>query len=160
MRKDLTNMEAARSRFRHFGIMGLLMSLMAVAFALAMQGSIAQAAPGKPHNPDAQTEPLPSGAVTQTLLTDMNDPVAMAFDPDGRLFYTEKNSGNVRLYANGSLQAAPVTHFDVDNSSEQGLLGIAIDPDFNTNNYIYAFRTCPPATCNPREHHIIRFTFN
>ncbi|HEX8597389.1 MAG TPA: PQQ-dependent sugar dehydrogenase [Chloroflexia bacterium] len=136
------------------------MAVIAAALGLVAQGSIAQAAPGKPLNPDAQTETLPSGAVTQTLLTGLNDPVAMAFDPDGRLFYTEKNSGNVRVYANGALQAAPVVHFDIDNANELGLLGIAVDPDYNSNNYIYVFRSCPLAICEPREHHIIRFVFN
>ncbi|MDQ3707558.1 MAG: PQQ-dependent sugar dehydrogenase [Chloroflexota bacterium] len=136
------------------------MALIATVVALVARGDIAQAAPGSPLSPDAQSEPLPPGVVTQTLLTNMNDPVAMAFDPDGRLFYTEKNSGNVRVYANGALQAAIVIHFDVDSANEQGLLGIAIDPNFNTNNYIYVFRSCPLAICNPREHHIIRFVFD
>ena len=155
-------METRRSGFRPWVIAGWLGAvIVAAAFVLlARGGPTAQAAPGKPLSPDAQSEPLPAGVVTQTLLTNLNDPVAMAFDPDGRLFYTEKNSGNVRLYANGTLQTQPVIHFDVDSSNEQGLLGIAIDPNFNTNNYIYVFATCPPETCTPREHHIIRFTFN
>ncbi|HEX8231142.1 MAG TPA: PQQ-dependent sugar dehydrogenase, partial [Chloroflexia bacterium] len=78
----------------------------------------------------------------------------------GRLFYTEKNTGNVRVYANGALQAAPVIHFDIDNAGELGLLGIAVDPNYNSNNFIYVFRSCPLAICDPREHHIIRFIFN
>src|SRR5512138_1852537 len=74
--------------------------------------------------PVTSTEPLPPGVSVQTLLTGMDGPVAMAFDPSGRLFYTQKN-GTVRLFANGKLQDAPVIRFSVDTSGERGLLGIA-----------------------------------
>ncbi|MEA2575166.1 MAG: hypothetical protein QOH93_2464, partial [Chloroflexia bacterium] len=152
-------METGRSTLHPLIMIGVLLAVIAAAaFALVSRGSIAQAAPGTPLSPDAQSETLPAGVVTQTLLTQMNDPVAMAFDSTGRLFYTEKNTGNVRLYANGALQATPVIHFDVDNTNEQGLLGIALDPNFSTSNYIYVFYTCQ--TCNPKENRVARFIFN
>src|SRR5436305_843131 len=40
-------------------------------------------------------EALPPGVTVQSLLPDMRNPVAMAFDPQGRLFYTEKTTGEV-----------------------------------------------------------------
>src|SRR5436190_22858208 len=58
-------------------------------------------------------EGLPPGVAVQTVLTDMRNPVAMAFDPQGRLFYTEKSTGEVRMYANGALQPNPVITFSV-----------------------------------------------
>ena len=115
--------------------------------------------------PTLGTEALPSGARVETVLADLNDPVAMAFDPQGRLFYTEKDTGNVRLYAGGKLQPAPVINFKVDNGSEHGLLGITIDPDFNSNHYIYVYYTCGPSQgCQPQgapfENRVVRFVEN
>ena len=88
------------------------------------------------------TEPLPPGAIVQTVLSNMTKPVAMAFDPQGRLFYTEKETGRVRLFENGVLRSTPVITYTVDGTcSERGLLGIAIDPDFANNHYMYVYYT-------------------
>jgi glucose/arabinose dehydrogenase len=102
-------------------------------------------------------EDLPAGVRAEPLLEDMHLPIAMAFDPGGRLFYTEKD-GKVRLFANGQLQAAPVIEFKVNTQSERGLLGIAIDPAFNTNHYIYVYMTCDPSGgCEPLQNRVVRF---
>src|SRR5436190_8557153 len=70
--------------------------------ALAARPAPAAAAPAD------GTEPLPPGVQIQTVLPGLDQPIAMAFDPAGRLFFTERASGNVRLYANGTLQTNPV----------------------------------------------------
>lgn len=105
------------------------------------------------------TEPLPPGVITQTILPNLpGSPTTMAFDPSGRLFYTEKTTGNVRLYANGVLQAAPVITYDVDGCGERGLLGIAIDPAFSTNHFVYVYYTANPGTaCAPTTNRVARF---
>src|SRR6186713_1651193 len=73
-----------------------------------------------------------------------NFPVAMAFTPDGRLFYTEKATGNVRLaFADGTDQLEPVIHLDTDALVERGLLGIALDPDYAENGTIWTVHTRP-----------------
>src|SRR3954467_3098297 len=87
------------------------------------------------------TEPLPPGVHIETVIENMESPVAYAFDPDGRIFYTEKGTGNVRLFANGVLQPEPVITFQVSFCSERGLLGIAIDPNFAANHYFYVYYT-------------------
>lgn len=83
----------------------------------------------------------------------MNAPIAMAFDPTGRLFYTEKATGRVRLFANGQLQPTAVITLAVDSNGERGLLGITVDPDFATNHYIWVYRTNP----NPLTNQVVRF---
>jgi len=84
----------------------------------------------------------------------------MAFDPAGRLFYTEKD-GNVRLFANGQLRAAPVITFKVNSVSERGLLGIALDPDFSSNHSIYVYYTCDPdGGCPILQNQVVKFTEN
>jgi glucose/arabinose dehydrogenase len=68
----------------------------------------------------------------ETLIT------AMAFAPDSRLFFTEKETGNVRvLSANWELQVEPVIGFHIDNPGERGLLGIALDPHYEENGFIW-----------------------
>lgn len=107
-----------------------------------------------------RAEALPDGVQVETVLEGMHLPIAMAFDPAGRLFYTEKD-GNVRLFANGRLQAAPVITFKVNSVSERGLLGIAIDPDFSSNHFIYVYYTCAPdGGCPILQNQVVKFTEN
>lgn len=71
-----------------------------------------------------------------------NFPVAMAFAPDGRLFYTEKNTGSVRMVnADGALQVQPVITFTVSALVERGTLGIALDPNYRYNGYLWVVYT-------------------
>src|SRR5205085_2071075 len=78
--------------------------------------------------------------------------------PQGRLFYTEKDTGNVRLFANGVVQPNPVITFQVNNFNERGLLGITIDPNFSQNHYIYVYYTCLlGADCPSMENRVARF---
>jgi glucose/arabinose dehydrogenase len=65
---------------------------------------------------------------------------SMAFAPDGRLFYTEKNSGNIRVMVNDTVLDKPfalIQNIHID--WEQGLLGLAIDSKFRENHFIYAY---------------------
>jgi len=112
--------------------------------------------------PTEGTETLPAGASTQIMLSNMTNPIAMAFDPQGRLFYTEKTTGQVRLFQNNTLQASPVITFSVDSNGERGLLGIALDPAFTTNHLIYVYYTCNPAggACAVLQNQVVRFTEN
>ena len=71
-------------------------------------------------------------------------PVALAFAPDGPLFYTEKETGGVRVVnPDGLLQSEPVIELPTDNFVERGMLGIAIDPNFTENHYIWVYHTQP-----------------
>ena len=86
-------------------------------------------------------------------------PVSMAEAPDGRLFYNELKTGNVRIMANGVLQEAPFATVEVATFGESGLLGLALDPDFPDNHYVYVLRTVPDgATGRPVSQEVIRFT--
>jgi glucose/arabinose dehydrogenase len=92
------------------------------------------------------------------IANNLDQLVAMAFDPSGRLFFTQKN-GQVRLLVNRQLQAQPVISFNVDTCSERGLLGIAIDPAFNTNRYVYVYYTVKGnSACSNTTNQVVRFT--
>ncbi len=87
----------------------------------------------------SQASTLPAG-FAELLVAQNLDPTAMALAPDGRLFITEKN-GKVRIVENGQLLPDPFIIIDVDNYNERGLSGIAFDPDFANNNFLYLYYT-------------------
>ena len=66
-------------------------------------------------------------------------PVAIAFVPDqsGSFFFTEKNSGNVKLFANGSVRGTPFATLSVAATGEQGLLGVALHPQYPDSPFVY-----------------------
>ena len=82
---------------------------------------------------------------------------AMAFAPDGRLFVCLQ-SGQVRVInKDGVLLANPFVTLSVDSNGERGLLGVAFDPNFASNHYVYLYYTVPGS---PAHNRISRFTAN
>lgn len=84
---------------------------------------------------------LPPGTVRELFVAEAAFPVAMTFAPDGRLFYNELRTGRIRIVENGVLREEPFYDFTVAGQPETGLLGIALDPDFADNHYVYVFYT-------------------
>lgn len=88
------------------------------------------------------------------MASGLNAATAMQFAPDGRLFVAEQG-GQVRVIKDRALLTTPFLTLDVDDSGERGLLGVAFDPSFATNRYVYVFYTAKiPAVHN----RISRFT--
>src|SRR5690606_12570119 len=75
---------------------------------------------------------LPKGFVPEVVFAGI-DGISMAFAPGNRMFVTEKK-GNVYLIQDGSPITEPILSIPVDDRQERGLLGIAIDPEFEYNN--------------------------
>jgi uncharacterized repeat protein (TIGR03806 family) len=97
---------------------------------------------------------LPPGFVESEVASGFTGATAMDFAPDGRLFLCEQ-TGALRVVKNGALLPEPFLTVEVDSSWERGLLGVAFDPDFAHNHYVYVNYT--PA--KPYAHHrISRFT--
>lgn len=86
---------------------------------------------------------------------------ALAFAPDARLFWADHWGGDVHVItADGELLEDPVISFDVAAGSDWGLTGLVLDPDFETNHYIYVYYTeirepGPPPITGPV---VVRFT--
>jgi glucose/arabinose dehydrogenase len=80
-------------------------------------------------------------------------PTAMAKTPDGRIFICEKG-GRVKVFKNGAILSTPFVQVSVVEQNEQGLGGIAIDPQFSTNGYVYLYYT----TGNPTRNRLARYT--
>ena len=80
----------------------------------------------------------------------------MAVSPDGRIFVCQQG-GKLRVIKNGVLLATAFVTLTVDSNGERGLLGVAFDPNFVTNQYVYVYYTVPGATAHNR---LSRFTAN
>ena len=80
----------------------------------------------------------PAGFQPQTVVAGLNLPTSFAFAPDGRIFIAEK-SGVVRVFKNGALLPTPLIDISakVNNYWDRGLIGMALDPNFASNGYIY-----------------------
>lgn len=88
--------------------------------------------------PSALKEQPPKTVIAQNL----EIPWALAFLPNNSLVFTER-PGRVRLIdKNGNLQKDPIyTVSQVKAEGEGGLLGIALDPQYNSNHFLYLYYT-------------------
>ncbi len=91
--------------------------------------------------PSAWAIVLPPSFDDQPVAT-TTDPTALAFTPDGRMLIATK-PGPLRVYEGGSLVPAPAIDLTgvVCSDSERGLLGVAVDPSFQSNHFIYLYYT-------------------
>ncbi|MCW5852166.1 MAG: PQQ-dependent sugar dehydrogenase [Anaerolineae bacterium] len=76
----------------------------------------------------------------ETVVGGLDTPWALAFAPDGRFFITER-PGRIRVVKDGQLQPEAWLTLDVVESGESGLLGLALDPQFAQNGYVYVAYT-------------------
>jgi glucose/arabinose dehydrogenase len=92
----------------------------------------------------------------EPVAANLNFPVALAFAPDGRLFYNELGTGTIRIIEpDWDPQAEPFADLDVHAVASQGLFGIAFDPDFENTGYLYVFHTAPT---DPPVNRVVRLT--
>src|SRR6185437_4858314 len=99
---------------------------------------------------------LPTDFTEMQFASGLANPTAMAFAPDGRLFVCLQG-GQVRVIENGTLLAAPFVTLTVNSDGERGLLGLAFDPNFGTNHYVYIYYTATTPTVHNR---VSRFVAN
>jgi len=120
--------------------------------------------PAGTRTPAATPSPTPSPTpmvMAEVFLANADFPVSLAFAPDGRLFYNELRTGRVRIVENGRLKDEPFASLKVVNLSgysEHGLLGLALDPDFASNHYVYVFYSEPDENGDPARQRLVRFT--
>jgi glucose/arabinose dehydrogenase len=88
------------------------------------------------------------------IATGISTPTAMSFAPDGRLFVCEQG-GRLRVIKNGTLLSTPFLTVSVSSNGERGLLGVAFDPNFASNGYVYVYYT---TASSPIHNRVSRFT--
>ena len=91
----------------------------------------------------------------QQVVGNLDFPVPMATAPDGRIFVGELSTGKIRVVTPTpslpwQLQSTPFATVPAGNP--EGLLGLAVDPSFATNGYVYAFH---PASASVNR--VVRF---
>jgi len=74
----------------------------------------------------------------EILADNLEVPWAIAFFEDGSFLFTERTTGNIYHYNFGVKQIAQINSYPI---GEGGLLGIAIDPNFEQNRYVYVYYT-------------------
>lgn len=75
----------------------------------------------------------------EPVAENLASPTNLAFAPDGRILFTEQQTGRVRALLNGRLDPRAIVRFDVVQGSETGLLGIALHPDFARQPWVYVY---------------------
>jgi glucose/arabinose dehydrogenase len=96
---------------------------------------------------------LPNNFV-ETQIGGLSIPTAIALHPDGRIFVCQQ-TGELRVIKNNVVLPAPFTTLTVNSSGERGLLGVAFDPNYATNRFVYVYYTATTPTIHNR---VSRFT--
>jgi glucose/arabinose dehydrogenase len=91
----------------------------------------------------ARAATLPPGFQESVVFSGLDHPSALRFSPDGRIFVAEK-SGRIKVF--DSLADTTPTLFadlstNVYNFWDRGLLGLALDPAFPSQPYVYVLYT-------------------
>ena len=94
------------------------------------------------------------GYSESTVATGLVGPTAMEIAPDGRILVAEQR-GTLRVIRDGQLLDTPFLNLNVDPRGERGLIGVTMDPNFESNGYIYVYYTVPGSSSHNR---VSRFT--
>lgn len=112
---------------RRLAVLGVSLSVVGAALGTAIQGA------------GPALASVPAGFSDQ-LVTAVGSPTAMAFTPDGRLLVTTQG-GALRVVQADTLLPTPAVDLSAKlcSNSERGLLGVAVDPAFTTNRYVFLY---------------------
>lgn len=110
------------------------------------------------HPPGGLPQLLPTPATSasisaplrvETVVEGVNMPLSMVWTPDGRkMFFSEVKLGQIRVMIDGVLQPEPFARLPIAKGAETGMLGLAVDPDYDRNHYIYAYHSDPETNRN------------
>jgi glucose/arabinose dehydrogenase len=142
--RAMTHASHAPRRHRSLRLAAGLMLLGALAWpasSLAAPTSLEQAAPARvvpqvaPGDADIALSVRASGLAKPVFITS-------AHDGTGRLFIVEQ-VGRIRILKDGAVRSTPFLSFPgkVSDGFEQGLLGLAFHPNYETNRRLYVYFT-------------------
>ena len=106
---------------------------------------------------------LPAGFSDEGVFT-LANPTAIAFTPDGRMLITQ-DAGKLRVAEDDALQPGAVLNVTnrICAGGERGMMGVAVDPNFTNNKYIYVYWTfkkfgsCPEGTAQTPVNRVTRY---
>ncbi|MEM9328686.1 MAG: PQQ-dependent sugar dehydrogenase, partial [Bacteroidota bacterium] len=127
------------------------------AFLELLWGGIEYAAgPGVPVNYDnASVAPEENRFRKIVLDFNLNEPMELDILPNGDILFVERQ-GEIKLFKQSTEKTEVVTTLEVFSELEDGLLGLALDPNYKENNWIYLYYS--PAGEAPIQH-LSRFVF-
>ena len=97
---------------------------------------------------------LPRNTRVEVYEGGLDFPVDMAWVKGTRkIFFTEKNTGRVRVMIGRRLLGTPCVDLNVYNAGEAGALGIALHPNYDRNHFLYVYYS----NNDPRENRVSRF---
>lgn len=79
------------------------------------------------------------GVKIETVAENLTIPWSIDWTPDGMILFTERN-GNLRAIQDGQLLQEPLLSLGV-GGVEGGMLGVAVDPNYSDNHYVYVYYT-------------------
>jgi aldose sugar dehydrogenase len=116
----------------------------------------------EPQETPEEAEPEEPADPELTTVTDAVDmPSSIVFTPDGRVLFNEVYAGRIRVIQDGELLDQPFAEFNVAQPpryTEHGLLGLALDPDFEDTGHVYIFYTVADGEGEPLHQRIVRLT--
>lgn len=77
---------------------------------------------------------------TEIVVKNLDTPWAIDFLPSGEMIFTER-LGRVNIFDFDKKEKTTIAEMQVTEISESGLAGIAVDPEFEENNFIYLYYT-------------------
>lgn len=127
----------------------LLLAAAAVAFT---------AEPAHAAGPYAQADHPALGVRVQTVADGLAVPWSIDWLPDGTAIFTERG-GTVSVIRDGLQEPEAVLSVAAGGGAEAGLLGVAVDPDFEDNGYVYLYYTYVDLL-SPPYNRIERYTYH
>ena len=103
------------------------------------------------------SQPPPGNFQLQPVVTSLHFPTSLSLAPDGRVFVSEIFKGTIRIInPQWQLVSQPFCTIPISNptNGNQGVLGLALDPNFAANHYVYVFYTAG----NPVRNRVVRYT--
>lgn len=128
---------------------------MSCAAALAQQSQVPKAKPATP----IPSGPQADGSYRKVILDadqqvdgvwkdTVKDPMELAVAPDGRVFYAQRD-GTIKMWKPASKATVVIAKIPVFAGLEDGMLGMALDPNFEKNHWIYLNHSIPETSRDP-----------
>lgn len=118
-----------------------IMLLVILAISLSLFSVKTKISP-PPSSKTQLPQPTSETPLSQTIASNLDVPWGLAFLPDGQILFTQRSGEVLLIDKNGSLAEKPIAEIsEVKEIGEGGLLGIAIHPQFSSNQYIYLYYT-------------------
>ena len=107
--------------------------------------------------PSDVTATLASAYEEVVLTGALTDPMEIDITSDGRVFIVEW-AGAIKIWEPKSGKSRVIGWLPVEKDIEDGLLGIALDPDFDTNSWVYIYYS--PVTDGQKFNRLSRFVYD